>query len=333
MSMNAQMLEILGWLLITLYTTLPEIFHVLSIERLIMPLLQNKRLKYLAFVGTLVSVFFSTRYSGYLIGAFFLYYSRDYGVYAFSFLIVWIGILFTQKIILNISKKKQLYLISYLLKSLVFIALFVSFGIHFQTEIWFITATLYTLLTTLAYLHGLYIKDPSSELNPAKSYNDFLPGLIIPFSSILYVFDIGILGTETLHTFYSVLLGGFFALLGIVAMFGVFILRDVKCDRNHLHRLFKGLIFLYIIAILILTLGLITLPKNSENEASIDLSHNTLIPDSPFKDRQLSGIGQIFGKIVFAAAFALLISSLAYLYKIVSEILKVVPYSNTEHKC
>lgn len=329
--MNAQMLETLGWLFITLYMTLPEIFHILSIERLIFPLSQNKRLKHLAFIGAFISLFFSTRYCGYLIGGFLLYYSRDYGVYAFSFLIVWIGILFIPRIILNISKNKQLYLILYLLTPLVFIALLVSFGIHFQTEIWFITATLYTLLSTLECINALYIKDPSSDFNPAKSYTDFLPGLIVPFTSILYVFDIGILGTETLHTFYSVLLGGFFALLGIVAMFGVFILSNVKDDRNHLHRLFKGLILLYIIAILILTSGLITLPKNSENEATIDLSHNALIPDSPLKERQLSDIGQIFGKIVFATAFALLISSLAYLYKIVSEILKVVPYSNTEH--
>lgn len=327
MSMNAQMLERLGWLFITLYTTLPEIFHILSI----------KRLKHLGFVGTLLSVFFSTRYCGYLIGAFFLYCSRDYGVYAFSFLIVWIGMLFIPKIILYMSKNKQLYLILYLLTPLVFITLLISFGIHFQTEIWFITATLYALLSTLEVLNALYIKDSSSDFNPAKIYTDFLPGLIVPFTSILYVFDIGILGTETLHTFYSALLGGFFALLSIVAMFGVFILtkdnmkdniKD-KEDRNHLHRLFKGLILLYIIAILILTSGLITLPKNSENEATLDLSHNTLIPDSPLKERQLSDIGQIFGKLLFTTAFALLISSLAYLYKIVSEILKVVQYNNT----
>lgn len=311
MYMNAQTLEIFGWLFITLFLTLPAIFIILS---------KSERMFYLSSFG---APFF-----GFLIGSLLLYYSRNYGIYAFSFLVLWIVKVVGITIIVSVIKESELWRdIWLILLDFLFLILFVLFGIHYRTEIWFITATLLTFIIILGFMNVIYFEKPtpnilSSEFDPKKYFTGFLPILIVPFASILYTFDIGILDASTLHTFYGTLIGGFFALLGIVAMFGVFILERIKADRDYLSKLFIGLILLYIIAILVLTIGLITLPKNSENVIALNLSHNTLIPDSPLEERQLSNIGQIFGEIIFTASIGFIISSLAYLYKIVSEILK-----------
>jgi hypothetical protein len=308
MSMNAQTLEILGWLFITLFLTLPAIFVTLS---------KSDRMFYLSSYG---APFF-----GFLIGSLLLYYSRTYGIYAFSFLIFWIvRVVIT---IVSLTKESELLTgIWLVLSDFLFLILFILFGTYYQTEIWFITATLVTFVNILGFMNVIYFEKPtqkllSSEFDPKKYFTGFLPALVLPFASFLYIFDIGVLDAATLHTFYGTLIGGFFALLGIVAMFGVFILERFKDNRDYLSKLFKGLILLYVIATLVLTLGLITLPKNSE-EIALDLSHNTLIPDSPLEERQLPDTGQIFGLIIFTASISFLISSLAYLYKIVSEILK-----------
>lgn len=340
MCMNAQTLEILGWLFITLYLTLPEMFRLLRNRYLIFHILPKKEHRIEITLSSLyISVLFGTRFGGFSIGALLLCCSRDYGYYAFSFLIVWMVMSLIQK---KILKSNQPPLIIVYLIPVPFIVLLYLFAKHFQTEIWFITATLFAFVTFLELItFTIAFLEVQTAAPPMKRYSDsdlaefrtnFYPALIIPFISILYVFDIGILDTETLHTFYGTLIGGFFALLGIVAMFGVFILR-VKRNEGNLYGLFKGLILLYIIAILTLSLGLITLPKGSENEINIDLSHNSLIPDRPLEERQLSDNGQIVGKILFTVAIAFLISSLAYLYKITSRLLEATLRSDTEQGC
>jgi hypothetical protein len=257
---------------------------------------------------------------GLLIGSMMLYCSRDYGIYAFSFLIFWIVRFFL--IIITAIINKLLMFIWIILSDYGFPAIAILFGLYYQTEIWFIAATLFVLLNILQYLAMTFLKLRESESSGlAEIYSGFLPGLIIPFSSIFYLFDIGILDSATLQSFYSTFIQGFFALLGIVAMFGVFILDRIRVDKDYFSKLFIGLIILYIISILILTLGLITLPRNSETDC-LDLSYNALMPDTPLKERQLPpDSGQILEEIIFTATLGLLICSLAYLYKLVSDIL------------
>jgi len=304
MYLDSQTAEILGWLFITLYITLPDIIVALKSPRKIN-----------------ITSFIYSRYFGFLIGSILLFDSGNYGIYAFSFLIFLFlrGIATSLTILLNIP---ILYFILMLFSELFLLFIIILFGIFFKTEIWFITATLYVLFILLEFIH-IFIIDRNVSKNDAKeSMSKFLPGLIIPFTSILYIFNIGILESATLYAFYSTLITGFFALLSIIAMFGVFILRQNEIDRKNLSGLFKGLITLYIIAILFLTLGLITLPKNSEDKISVDLTYSTLIPNSSLNERQLSNTEQIFGKIMFAASFGFLVSSLGYLYLMVSEMLK-----------
>lgn len=254
---------------------------------------------------------------GLLIGSIMLYYSRDYGIYAFSFLFIWIirALLIFVFTILNISLLKILVLFSdYAMPGIA-----ILFSLYYKTEIWFITATLLVLMNLLQYLALTFIKDRTSEL---EVYSGFFPGLIIPFASIFYLFDIGILDSATLQSFYSTFIQGFFALLGIVAMFGVFILDRIKVDKDYFSKLFVGLIILYIIAILVFTTGLITIPYDS-GTGSLDLSYDTLVPNIPLNERQFSDNSQIFGVIVFTSTLGLIICSLAYLYKMVIEILNI----------
>lgn len=98
MCMNAQTLEILGWLFITLYLTLPDVSRLLQNACPIFRIApKNGRLIWLTIISMYISVLFSTRRVGFLIGALLLCCSRDYGFYAFSFFIVWEVMLLIQK--------------------------------------------------------------------------------------------------------------------------------------------------------------------------------------------------------------------------------------------
>lgn len=310
---NAQLLEILGWLIINLYFLIPEISISLQIPKIHNP---THFLRFL--MDLLLFLLFGLHFFGFLIGSLLLYYSRDYGYFIFSFIVLWSVVVYSPMIIAIIASKNRLFYGIFFSGDFLFLFLFILFGIFYQTEIWFITATLYAIVIILKFINGIYF--PKID-TPRNYIVNFLPGIIVLMVSILFVFDLGILNSATLYTFYSALIGGFFALLGIVAMFGVFILDRIENDKVYLSNLFKGLIIIYIISILTLTIGLVTLPKDSKNEPYLDISHNSLIPDIPLKERQLSSNHQIFGKIVFTASLGFLLSSLAYLYKIVSELL------------
>ena len=309
MYLDSHNAEILGWLIVTLYIALPNVFVALKSSRTI----------------SFTSIIYS-RHFGFFIGSILLVYSRNYGFYAFSFFIFWA----LRAIITSLAmllKKPLLYFYLMTVSELFFIYIIILFGIFYQTEIWFITATLYLLdiyfnliHSTLLYKNSSF-EDPNFEKQSKKVMGQFLPALIIPFTAVIYIFNIGVLDKSTLSTFYGTLITGFFTLLSIISMFGVFILNPIKSDRKYLIGLFKGLVLLYIVAILFLTLGFITLPKTTET--SLDLSLSTLIPDSPLNERELSNTEQIFGKIIFAASFCFLISSLGYLYLMVSEMLKL----------
>lgn len=310
MYLDSQNAEILGWLIITLYITLPDIFVALKSPP----------------ITRFTSIIF-TRYFGFFIGSLLLFYSRNYEIYAFLFLIYWI-IRGCITFFAMFFKKPLLYFYSMFSADFYFIYIIILFGIFFQTEIWFITATLYLLLVFFRYIHGIFIVRKSSSKNQNYEYQSkifmgqFLPASIIPFTAIIYIFNVGVLDETTLSTFYGTLITGFFTLLSIIAMFGVFLLNQIKYNRKYLIGLFKGLVVVYIVAILFLTIGFITLPENSEKEISLNLSLSTLIPDTPLNERELSNTEEIFGKIMFAASFCFLLSSLAHLYLIVSEMLK-----------
>ena len=305
MAINSQMLEILGWLLITLVTTFPAIIAVL----------RKPKIQYIYLLTFL----------GFLIGSLLLYYSNYYGFYAFSFLIFWI---FRLLLLIIIWKLKENLLISYIVLSDYGAPIItILFGLYFQTKIWFITTTLVLLVVLLQYLALTFNRsDKSNSDDPGKKLGeistDFLPGLIIPFASVFYLFNIGILDSETLTSFYGIFIQGFFALIGIIAMFSLFILERIEVNKDYFSKLFKGLIVLYIFVILVLTLGLITTPQNLD-AGYIDLSYDALVPDIPIKERQLADSSQIFEEIIFTISLGLLLCSLAYLYKIVVEILDI----------
>jgi len=310
MYIDAQTLERLGWLFITLFLTLPAIFIILA---------KSDRTAFVAsYGGSLL---------GFSIGSLMLYYSRNDIIYAFSFLSLWA--VTRAVIIISLTKEhKLLGWISLSLSEFLSLILFISLGIFYQTEIWFITATLLAFVIVLEVMTAHYFKKPMPEFDVKKYLSNFLPGVVVPFTAILYTFDIGTLSATTLHTFYSTLIEGFFALLGIVAMFGIFILERIKVDKKfrkkskkYLSKLFIGLILLYIIGILVFTFGLIILPKSQGGITALDLSHDTLIPDEPLKARQLPDNTQLFGIILFTSSIGFLLSSLAYLYRIVSETL------------
>jgi hypothetical protein len=302
MAINSQILEILGWLFITLFPTILVIIFTLL----------KPKLKYeLHLIGFI--------FVGYLIGSLLLYYSKDYGIYAFSFLAFYIFKMFL--IIILISTIKNLKTMVFLDYGMPVIA--IVFGIYFQTKIWFITATLLLLVTMLQYLAMTFERpDMSNSINAREIISGFMPGLIIPFASIFYLFNLGILDYETLNSFYGIFIQGFFTLLGIVAMFGLFILEKIEFNKVYFSKLFKGLIVLYILAILVSTLGLITIPRNLDT-GYIDLSYDALVPDIPIKERQLSDSSQIFEEIIFTTTLGLLLCSLAYLCKMVFEILSM----------
>lgn len=297
MYLTVQMFEILGWFLITIIPTFALLISILS-----------KRT---------IFVFLIT-FFGLLFGSIFLYFSENYGLFAFFFLIFYIVRVFGSIII----KGRNLY-IWIILCEILFISLFILFGVYFQTEIWLLSAILMSIAEILAFAHGIILASKSEVFDTysLEFFSRFLPALIVPFASILFVFDIGNLNKTILSTFYEILIAGFFALLGIVAMFGTFILEKIGENKEYLSRLFKGLIILYIISILVLTFGLITLNKYSGEDTAFDLSINTLIPNIPIEERHID-INQIFGKIIFTAAWGFLISSLAYLFVLVSEMTK-----------
>ena len=312
MAINSQMLEILGWLFITLVPTFPIIIAVL----------QKPKLQYI----------YGLTFVGFLIGSLLLYYSKDYGIYTFSFLAFWIFRIFLITSI-AILKKKLLY-ISIFLSDYGVPVIAILFGIYFQTKIWFITATLLLLVIMLQYLAMTFKRpDRSTFDNLGEIFYDFWPGLIIPFASFFYLFNLGILDYEILKSFYGIFIQGFFALIGIVAMFSLFILEGIEVNKEYFSKLFKGIIVLYIFVILVLTLGLITIPRNLD-PGYIDLSYDALVPDIPIKERQLSDSSQIFEEIIFTTTLGLLLCSLAYLCKMVFEILSMrenLDYITPEH--
>ena len=312
MAINSQMLEILGWLFITLVPTFPIIIAVL----------RKPKLQYI----------YGLTFVGFLIGSLLLYYSKDYGIYAFSFLAFWIFRIFL--IISSTILNKRLQYILIILSDYGVPVIAILFGIYFQTKIWFITATLLLIVIMLQYLAMTFKRpDKSNFDNLGEMFSDFWPGLIIPFASVFYLFNLGILDSEILKSFYGIFIQGFFALIGIVAMFSLFILKQIEVNKEYFSNLFKGLIVLYILVILVLTLGLITIPRNLDT-GYIDLSYDALVPDIPIKERQLADSSQIFEEIIFTTTLGLLLCSLAYLCKIVFEILDMrenLDYGTPEH--
>jgi len=299
MCLSVQMFEILGWFFVTISPTFALLISIFS-----------KRTIFLFLITSF----------GLLFGSILLYFSKIYGIFSFFFIILYLVRLIGFKIIEERSKKYYFWII---LCEILFIIIFIFFGIHFQTEIWLLSAILFLFSEILVFFHGIILasKSETYDVNSLELFNTFLPGLLVPFISILFLFDFGNLYTPILSTFYGILIAGFFALLGIVAMFGTFILDKIKINKEYLNMLFKGLIVLYIIAILVLTFGLITLNKYCDKDVAIDLSISTLIPDIPLEERHID-TNQIFGKIIFTAAWGFLFSSLAYLFQLVSELTK-----------
>ena len=185
MYLDPQKAEILGWLFITLYITLPDIIVALKSPPII----------------RFTSIIFS-RYFGFFIGSLLLFDSRNYGIYAFLFLIFWF-LRGTITLLAMLLKKPLLYFYSMISADFFFIYIIILFGIFFQTEIWFITATLYLLSIFLNFGHArlLYknssLKDQNFESQSKIVMGQFLPAIIIPFTAIIYIFNIGVLDKTT----------------------------------------------------------------------------------------------------------------------------------------
>lgn len=290
-------MEMVGWLFIVIFSTFGYV---------LIGLFKNIKFKHVYGI-----VFF-----GFLFGSIMLYYSRDYGLFAFSFLIFWIIRLFILFIPLIIFKKSfptnVLLLLEY---GFPIVAIFL--GLYFQTAIWFIASTLMVLPIILSYYVGIFIKPQNSESdNETEILFKSLPLYLIPLTSVFFIFNIGIIDSTTLQSFYSTLIQGIFTLLGLVATFGSFFLEKIKSKEKS--NLFMGLILIYILIALVLIYGLISYPKNSQN--ALDLSNNVLFPNSPLKERQLPNNIQIFEEIKFSLSLSLLVFSFGYLYKYISDI-------------